>query len=528
MSKTKILAFVALILLFSAISSNLTFAADVDYSTAEISSSNLSEATFEAEAKSDEIENDETAELKISLELLRAELAEMKSGMKQLQAKVLAAEMDKLSSQLAALQKEIADGDTSFMKTEIPKFDFDSTPAPSTLQVTKIEDFVDFDLKEEISKNEKAEATEETEIDEIEEDSELVKKLESAEAEIAELRAALEEEEELGKDKAAHTEVIKKTEEIKATKNELEKVTVEDAMQKLEEGEIETAKAELKKPSNIIAPLPHQLVQVVPAVLALPRKLAEPQQLADGRRIDVVARRTVEKPLHDRDVSDLPLVHAHRYQAVAADLRAFVVDRVPLDAILDHLVRDLGTLRNERHAQLAAMKLRVRRLVTQPAMVGNHQLTRRHRGRVKLVDVKAPRFLRRAVRFRRLPPTAGQKLRLGLVLQAVLALLALEERFLAAGVIDGLADDLHAIRPDQFRPSATVRALEVEVLLGARQVQLVDAVLGNGRGRDRQNVLLDLARQPLQGQPHCMGIHLVQLVQDQLGHGDGLQVAVAT
>ena len=72
-----------------------------------------------------------------------------------------------------------------------------------------------------------------------------------------------------------------------------------------------------------------------------------------------------------------------------------------------------------------------------------------------------------------------------------------------------------------------MRTLEVKVLLGARQEQLVDAVLGNGRRRDRQDVLLDLARQPLQGQPHRMGVHLVQLVQDQLGHRDGLQVAVA-
>lgn len=256
MRKTKTFAFIASILLFTAGNFSINFsispalAAEEDFSAEK---TNLSaEITFEAEAESTEIKNDGTAELKKSLELLRAEIAEMKSGMKQLQAKIVEAEMEKLSDQLSALQKEIAEaGKADFEKTEIPKFDFGFTPAPQTLPVTKIEDFVDFNLNEEISKSEKeTETAEKIETAEAEKNSELAKKLETAEAEIEELKATLAKKEELEKDKAVHAEVIGKVEKIKAAKEELEKVAVEDAVEKLKKkGEAE----EIKKTSNIIA-----------------------------------------------------------------------------------------------------------------------------------------------------------------------------------------------------------------------------------------------------------------------------------
>ena len=56
----------------------------------------------------------------------------------------------------------------------------------------------------------------------------------------------------------------------------------------------------------------------------------------------------------------------------------------------------------------------------------------------------------------------------------------------------------------------------------------MDAVLRHGRRRNGQNVLLDLPGQTLQGQPNGLGVHFIQLVQDQFRDRNGLQVRVTT
>jgi hypothetical protein len=236
MYKTKILAFITLFLVISAFTP--AFAAG------EIS---LSEATFEAEDDFSSETQSDVAELRKTIELLRIELGEMKSGMKQLQAKMVEAEMDKLRSQLDSLQKEIKTGETE--DTEVPALEvFSVSPAPETPQITKIEDFLNIDLKEVTAETEEVksetiedlEAAEVTNDETVTEDAEVEDELDEKDVEIAELKAALA----LKEEKEAHAEVKEKADEIKATKAELEKVAITDAVNKLT-GE--------EEPSNIIA-----------------------------------------------------------------------------------------------------------------------------------------------------------------------------------------------------------------------------------------------------------------------------------
>ena len=56
----------------------------------------------------------------------------------------------------------------------------------------------------------------------------------------------------------------------------------------------------------------------------------------------------------------------------------------------------------------------------------------------------------------------------------------------------------------------------------------MDAVLRHGRRGDGDNMLLDLPGQAFQGEPDGMGIHFIQLVQDQFRDRNGLQVGIAT
>ncbi len=139
MQKTKILAFVTLILFFIASNSGLAFAIEEDHLGEE---ADLSEkATFEAETKVVKVKTSEVIELKESFELLRAELSEMKSGIKQIQTKMMEAEMEELRRRLESLQQEITTGEKEHFVTETPlgfDFDFDSTSVPvvETLQET--------------------------------------------------------------------------------------------------------------------------------------------------------------------------------------------------------------------------------------------------------------------------------------------------------------------------------------------------------------------------------------------------------
>ena len=153
--------------------------------------------------------------------------------------------------------------------------------------------------------------------------------------------------------------------------------------------------------------------------------------------------------------------------------------------------------------------------------------TGRDRGRVKLIGVKATGLLRVGLRVRRLPQAVCQELRLGPMVELVLALLALDERLVQRGSLtvspmismqSGQTNSVHRLQHG---------TLELEVFLRAGEEQLVDAVLRHGRRRNGDHVLLDLPRQPLQGQPNGLGVHFVHFVQDQLRDRNGLQVRVA-
>ncbi|MFH0776833.1 MAG: hypothetical protein V1936_04455 [Patescibacteria group bacterium] len=197
----------------------------------------LPAATFEAEKP----ESAEVADLKKSLAALKAELSDMKNGMKSLQTKVLESEIEKLRDQLAAIQGDDATNSPSSSQTNLGSFNIadliseatgKSSSVETTPRVTKIEDFVGFDVGNDVKKANS-------------EDANVAEILKNADAEIAKLEAALGEKETGIADKAAQSEVQQKVSELKAAKAKLESVSIADAVGKLDDG--------ADKPTSIIA-----------------------------------------------------------------------------------------------------------------------------------------------------------------------------------------------------------------------------------------------------------------------------------
>ncbi|MCF7845982.1 MAG: hypothetical protein K9L85_01970 [Candidatus Peribacteraceae bacterium] len=245
MRKLRILAFITSILVFTVLSQNPVFATEIDTAS---SVNDLGQATFEAESS----EAAEVAELRDTLANLQVELTSMKSGMQDLQAKFVEAEIEKLQAQLATIR-----GSTS--TSTVPNIDLSDLYSTSTTsgglqaddsdlpEVTKIEDFVGFEL----DKNTKAEVNKD-ESENVETDSEgeedINSALAAADSEIERLETILKEKEALAADEAAHTEVKSKVEELKAARAKLEAVAVEDAVDQLKDEDEQPEEA-----ANIIA-----------------------------------------------------------------------------------------------------------------------------------------------------------------------------------------------------------------------------------------------------------------------------------
>jgi len=181
-------------------------------------------ASFEVKS---EASSSEITELKQTIELLRLDLGSMKTGMKQLQAKVLEAEMERLHSQLESLQNDIK---TETEETEKGLTSDFNLATPESIQVTKMEDFLEIDLDGSEDKKEVVgEVTETTKIkiptdtdkaEGVEAGEEVVKKLKEGETKVAGKEAV--ESDEIGEDEgdeAEDGEEIEKSSNIIAQAN---------------------------------------------------------------------------------------------------------------------------------------------------------------------------------------------------------------------------------------------------------------------------------------------------------------------
>ena len=244
MPKNKIFSLITSILVFAALSQTTVLATESD-------SSAFLTATFEAESP----EAVEIAELKKALADLQTELSTMKNGMQDLQAQILESEMEKLRDQLATIRGSTTTTLPTLPAQSIESYVTDSTEENSevvaenlttdTPEVTKIEDFVGFELEqgeETASVEEKEDEAEKTTIDLA---------LETADAEIAKLEAILAEQEAAADKEASHTAVEQKVEELKATREKLEAAAIQQKDEKLQDENEQEVKVE--KPSNIIA-----------------------------------------------------------------------------------------------------------------------------------------------------------------------------------------------------------------------------------------------------------------------------------
>src|SRR5208282_6928022 len=107
-------------------------------------------------------------------------------------------------------------------------------------------------------------------------------------------------------------------------------------------------------------------------------------------------------------------------------------------------------------------------------MVRNDQLAGRDCAAIHLIDVKASGFLGINIRCCRNPLAIGQPKVLRLVLKFVFTFLALQERLSASWVVNSFTNYLDAVWPNQLGLFTTVFTFEEEMLLGTRQVQLMN------------------------------------------------------
>lgn len=243
MRQNKIFTVLALIFISAALCQTAVFAEETEQTTV---TNELPTATFEASSA----ETNEVAELKKTLADLQNQLVTMKSGMQDLQAKWVESEMKNLQAQLAAIRSSTA---TITSPASDEAITLQTEPAPvedesadqSTIKVTSLEDFVGFKIDDQDATIATTNTQDETEINSI---------LKTADAEIAKLEAILAAKKALGEDEAAHAEVTKKIEELKAAREQLAGISIQDTVEKLaaEQPEPEV-QAEVTDSSNIIA-----------------------------------------------------------------------------------------------------------------------------------------------------------------------------------------------------------------------------------------------------------------------------------